>query len=103
MAVAGAFVFQQAIPINIQKKIILPQFHKGKREGKIDYGIDKRGGGQPLLKVHSLEPQINRPISAYKGPTSFKSSQPKRLLSCFILHLNPKQLSQVFENPFCKH
>lgn len=47
MAIAGAFVFQQAIPINIQKKIIVPQLHEGKREGEIDDGIDKCGGDTP--------------------------------------------------------
>lgn len=53
MDIAGAFVFQQAIPINIQKKIKVPQLHERKREGEVDDGIDKCDGHYPAKSSQS--------------------------------------------------
>lgn len=43
MDVAELFVFQQAIPINIQKKFKADQLDKGKGEGESNGGIGKHG------------------------------------------------------------
>lgn len=43
MDIAGPFVFQQIIPVNIQKKLKADQLEKGKREGGVSGGTDECG------------------------------------------------------------
>lgn len=62
MDIPGAFDFQQAIPIIIQKKFKADWLHKGKEKGKLVTGQTSVKGTTPAVSSQSIEPQVNRPI-----------------------------------------